>query len=320
MMMMMNSEPVVTLPDDLFQMASDMAGNPLSLPPTEPRPLRFGGVAEGIGQNGMRAMTPQTPAEAIMEPNPLLCNFFQAPMTQRMATPQLNSQQYPSLQIQEPTPPPPSAASSSLSSSSLSSSYSQMIPCDVARRNNSVLCNVDLARRTEMNMEAPWSQHSNSDVDKILDDDDHSSSQQHKPSSPARFRSHQTDNWMGKFKELLDFRLNHGHCLVPNAFQENLPLAEWVKRQRYQYKLKHLGQHSTMSEDRIGALEQLGFVWNSHDQVWEERLRDLKAYKSIHGDCNVPSKYSPNPQLAIWVKVRNRSPTIRTLLPNYSHL
>lgn len=123
--------------------------------------------------------------------------------------------------------------------------------------------------------------------------------------SVARFRSHQAENWVEKFEELLDFRLKNGHCLVPNAFKENPSLAEWVKRQRYQYKLKRLGHHNTMSVDRIAALEKLGFVWNSHDQVWEERLKELKAYKAIFNTCNVPSNYAPNPQLAVWVKVRN---------------
>lgn len=122
---------------------------------------------------------------------------------------------------------------------------------------------------------------------------------------PARFRSHQAENWMEKFEELLDFRLKHGHCLVPNAFKENPSLAEWVKRQRYQFKLKRLGHHSNMSDDRIAALEKLGFVWNSHDQVWEERLKELKAYKAEFNDCHVPSSFAPNPQLAIWVKVRS---------------
>jgi hypothetical protein len=61
-----------------------------------------------------------------------------------------------------------------------------------------------------------------------------------------------------------------------------------------------------MSNDRIAALEKLGFVWNSHDAVWEERLKVLKVYKAIFNDCNVPSDYAPNPQLAIWVKRQRR--------------
>jgi len=131
------------------------------------------------------------------------------------------------------------------------------------------------------------------------------------PSQPAqpskvRFRSHQAESWMEKYEELLDFRLNNGHCLVPNQYPANPSLAEWVKRQRYQYKLKGMGKHSSMSDDRVVALEKLGFVWNSHDAVWEERLKELKQYKSIFGNTNVPSKYEPNPQLAIWIKRQRR--------------
>jgi len=124
--------------------------------------------------------------------------------------------------------------------------------------------------------------------------------------SKVRFRSHQAESWMEKYEELLDFRLSNGHCLVPNQYPANPSLAEWVKRQRYQYKLKRMGKHSSMSDDRVIALEKLGFVWNSHDAVWEERLKELKHYKSLFGNTNVPSKYEPNPQLAIWIKRQRR--------------
>jgi hypothetical protein len=125
--------------------------------------------------------------------------------------------------------------------------------------------------------------------------------------SDKPYRKHQSENWKERYGELVEFRKRHGHCLVPNVFKENPPLAEWVKRQRYQYKLKKLGEHNSMSDERVKMLETLGFVWNSHDLLWEERLNDLKQYKEMHGDCNVPSNYSPNPSLAIWVKVRTPS-------------
>lgn len=121
----------------------------------------------------------------------------------------------------------------------------------------------------------------------------------------VRFRSHQAENWTEKYEELLDYRLKNGHCLVPNAYPDK-SLPEWVKRQRYQYKLKRLGKHSTMSDDRILALEKIGFVWNSHDAAWEERLKELVEYKRTFGDCNVPSNYTTNPQLAVWVKRQRR--------------
>jgi len=131
------------------------------------------------------------------------------------------------------------------------------------------------------------------------------------PSAPpqrpkVRFRSHQAESWMEKYEELLDYRLSNGNCLVPNQYPANPSLAEWVKRQRYQYKLKGMGKHSSMSDDRVIALEKLGFVWNSHDAVWEERLKELKQYRNIFGNTNVPSKYEANPQLAIWIKRQRR--------------
>ena len=125
-------------------------------------------------------------------------------------------------------------------------------------------------------------------------------------SASLRFRSYQAENWTGKFEELLDFRLKRGHCLVPYMFGENSSLAEWVKRQRHQYKLKNEGKHSALSEDRIEALETIGFVWNSHDAIWEERWKELCIYKDINSNCNVPSKYLLNPQLAVWVKRQRR--------------
>ena len=54
-------------------------------------------------------------------------------------------------------------------------------------------------------------------------------------------------------------------------------------------------------------LEQLGFVWDSHASGWEERLKELKDFKDMHGHCRVPKTYAENPQLAIWVKVSSMS-------------
>lgn len=53
-------------------------------------------------------------------------------------------------------------------------------------------------------------------------------------------------------------------------------------------------------------LNKIGFIWNSHDAVWEERLQDLMLFKQIHGHCMVPSNFEPNVQLAIWIKRQRR--------------
>jgi hypothetical protein len=134
------------------------------------------------------------------------------------------------------------------------------------------------------------------------DDDDANSMD----SSSLKFRAYQAENWTEKFEEMIEFRNQHGHCLVPNNFPDNPPLAQWVKRQRYQYKLKLEDKRSTMSDERTQVLEEVGFVWDSHSVIWEERFQELLEYKQATGHCNVPSRFAENRQLAVWVKRQRR--------------
>jgi hypothetical protein len=114
------------------------------------------------------------------------------------------------------------------------------------------------------------------------------------------------DQWDVRFQELADFRHRHGHSLVPHSHPESPSLSLWVKRQRYQYKLHREGKHSTMTKEREAALEQLGFVWDSHAATWDERFRELSTFQSDCGHCKVPTSFPPNPQLAVWVKSQRR--------------
>mmetsp|Transcript_20205 Transcript_20205/g.43976 ORF Transcript_20205/g.43976 Transcript_20205/m.43976 type:complete len:721 (-) Transcript_20205:259-2421(-) len=125
-------------------------------------------------------------------------------------------------------------------------------------------------------------------------------------SGKVKFRAYQAENWTEKFDELLKFREETGHCLVPNSHPQNPALAQWTKRQRYQYKLKQEGKRSTITDERVRALEEAGFIWDSHKAVWSERLEELKSFKREFNHCNVPSRYQRNHQLAIWVKRQRR--------------
>ena len=120
------------------------------------------------------------------------------------------------------------------------------------------------------------------------------------------FREYQAEIWMEKYEDLCAFRHRNGHCHVPHTYYDNPPLAQWVKRQRYQCKLKAEGKRSTLTDQRIKTLDQVGFIWSSHDAVWEQRLNELAQYKRIYNNCFVPSSYKGNPQLAVWVKRQRR--------------
>ena len=77
--------------------------------------------------------------------------------------------------------------------------------------------------------------------------------------STAIITVNQSGRWHERFEDLCRFKEEHGHCCVPSQWN-NRPLAQWVKRQRYQRKIRKEGQHSTMTDEREQALDALGFV------------------------------------------------------------
>lgn len=120
-----------------------------------------------------------------------------------------------------------------------------------------------------------------------------------------RFKRFHEEKWSHRFKELLQFHREFGHSAVPHTYPRNPQLARWVKRQRRQYKLRRDGRPSTMTLERLQLLDSVGFVWDSHDVNWREKLSALDAFRHDHGHCNVPSNYSDK-KLATWVKCQRR--------------
>ena len=126
-------------------------------------------------------------------------------------------------------------------------------------------------------------------------------------SGAASSSSFKQEQWNERYEELVQYREKYGHCLVPHGWNENKPLAQWVKRQRYQYKLRIAGRHTTLTDERCQMLVDLGFVWNAHDAMWEEKFAELVDYEKSHGNCNVPSTYPQNRPLSVWVRCQRRN-------------
>ena len=127
------------------------------------------------------------------------------------------------------------------------------------------------------------------------------------PIDTKSFRPYQKDQWHERFQELLLYKEKHGDCLVPHSYPENMALARWVKRQRYQHKLWSQGKASNISQARVELLEENGFIWDSQNASWYERLSELKAFRRRFNHCNVPSNFTENKQLATWVKCQRRN-------------
>lgn len=121
----------------------------------------------------------------------------------------------------------------------------------------------------------------------------------------ARFRRDQAEQWMEKYNELIVFLKLHGHCCVPRNQKHYGPLSSWVKRQRYQYKLRKEGKTSYLTDERVAILDRVGFVWDSHGCVWEERFQELQDFQCQFGHSNVPYNHR-NAKLASWIKAQRR--------------
>jgi len=123
-------------------------------------------------------------------------------------------------------------------------------------------------------------------------------------STASRFKPFHEERWDQMLSKFLDFREEHRHVLVPHTYPPNPQLARWVKRQRRQYKLIKEGKPSTMTLERAKVLEKEGFVWDSHEAAWQEKIRDLRKYRGVHNNCLVPSNYKGDPHLATWYVCR----------------
>lgn len=73
-----------------------------------------------------------------------------------------------------------------------------------------------------------------------------------------------------------------GNTLVPQRFQSNPQLGTWVHTQRRQYKLLSDGKKSSMTKEKIDALNAIGFVWVARqNDIDESDVEDAK--KSSEG-------------------------------------
>eukprot|EP00980_Cylindrotheca_fusiformis_P003752 scaffold833_cov92-Cylindrotheca_fusiformis.AAC.6 len=137
----------------------------------------------------------------------------------------------------------------------------------------------------------------------ILEDADHAASNEYTNSLEA--------NWNTRLEELKKYSQQHGDCMVPKRYSENVALGYWVNTQRKHYKLRKEGKRSTMTEDRIAALEKIGFAWNKNEAIWHQRIEELAKYRDEHGNCDVPRNYPPNMDLAKWVESQRKQYHLR---------
>lgn len=132
----------------------------------------------------------------------------------------------------------------------------------------------------------------------------HSSGDEMECAAPL-FHKYQNDRWMSHFSRLVEYKELNGNCDVPYQYNANQQLAQWVKRQRRQYRLYSTGQRSSLTSERVNMLNSLGFTWNTRDIAWEVNFMKLKRFHAEHRHCKVPADYL-NGSVANWLKKQRR--------------
>ena len=67
--------------------------------------------------------------------------------------------------------------------------------------------------------------------------------------------------WEDKFKELSLYKEENGDCDVPTKYDQNRALGRWVSAQRLSYRRYLDGEKSTLTDERVERLNELGFSW-----------------------------------------------------------
>lgn len=112
--------------------------------------------------------------------------------------------------------------------------------------------------------------------------------------------------WKRHMTCLKKFREQTGHCHVPLNHPDFPKLGLWVKEQRRHYTLLKQGKPSHMTPERAEQLSALNFVWDTHEETWLERFRELAKFREKNGTCLVSTNNSDNPKLGTWCHHQRR--------------
>lgn len=97
--------------------------------------------------------------------------------------------------------------------------------------------------------------------------------------------------WMSLYDVAAAYYYEHGNLNVPSEYvtPDGVLLGKWVARQRYAY-LNPDRSSARVTPERKALLDKLGMVWEKYDP-WQERYDLALAYKTEHGDLEIPSVY-----------------------------
>ncbi|MCE3232592.1 MAG: type restriction protein res subunit [Rickettsiaceae bacterium] len=104
------------------------------------------------------------------------------------------------------------------------------------------------------------------------------------------------DLWYTNFEKLKKFKEKHGHCNVPREYEKkDKVLVAWVYAQRNSYA------KDILLKERKILLNQLGFCWDTLEELWYNNFEQLKAFKEKNGHCNISQAGEYKKSLQQWI-------------------
>jgi hypothetical protein len=85
--------------------------------------------------------------------------------------------------------------------------------------------------------------------------------------------------WYIRFRELVSYKEEYGDTKVPQLYEPNQPLANWVHKQRR--------CRDRLVDKQIQILDEVGFYWGKKkgELAWTQHFVELKEYKKENGHC-----------------------------------
>ena len=126
----------------------------------------------------------------------------------------------------------------------------------------------------------------------------------------------QENAWLQRLNELKEYKEKHGHVRVHTKDGQ---LGNWIMIQRLQYGLHRNGKKNTLSNERMEALNEIGFEWEIHEASWEDKFNELKECLDKCKDPNAGDSEIYPHHLISWISAQ-RSEKRYKLQGLHSHL
>ena len=143
----------------------------------------------------------------------------------------------------------------------------------------------------------------------------------------SRTTANPDKHWRVMFERFKVYVATNGVAVVSVVDEETKKLSRWMLHQRQAKK------RGDLSESRISALNEIGFLWQKNfrrtgprvastgtveepaTRTWDEMFSELVDFFKLHGHCNVPDDWTAQPELDCWVTQQRRDKNQNRLTP-----